>query len=125
MATEPPPADLLRARNRFQAWRKQRQGRSRIPGTLWKLAIRLATSHGVSRTATALGVDYYTLKRRLEDVGGARQTSGSAFVELAAPVLAGKQCLVELDSGAGTRMRVQLLGYETADIEALVRSYLG
>jgi len=33
----------------------------------------------------------------------------------------GKQCLVELDNGAGVSMRVQLVGYDAADVEALSR----
>ncbi len=124
MGTDAPRADLRRARDRFQAWRRQRRAGSRIPRTLWRLAVRLATAHGVSRTATALGLDYYTLKRRLEEAGSAPpEPRGAAFVELPAPMLAGKQCLVELDRGAAARMRVHLLGYETADVEALVRRF--
>jgi hypothetical protein len=29
----------------------------------------------------------------------------------------------ELDNGAGARMRVQLLGYDVADVSALMRSF--
>ena len=34
-----------------------------------------------------------------------------------------KQCLLELDNGAGATMRVQLVGYDAADVEALSRSF--
>jgi hypothetical protein len=67
-------------------------------------------------------VDYYILKQRLEEASGAPPPRGAAFVELPAPVLAGKQCLVEVDHRSGARLRVQLLGYDTAAVEALVRS---
>ena len=60
------PKDLAQARSRFEAWRERRQGGRRIPQPLWDLAARLASRHGVSRTAAALGLDYYSLKRRAE-----------------------------------------------------------
>ena len=56
---EPLPADLVRVRSRFQSGLRRRKFGERIPASLWAPATRLAKSHGVSRTATALGVDYY------------------------------------------------------------------
>lgn len=117
------PQDLARARSQFQAWRCQRQGRSRIPQRLWALAVRLVDRHGVSRTAAALRLDYYRLKERAEVASNNAPSNGSAFVELPAPVVVGKQCLVELENGAGATMRVQLVGYDAADVEALARSF--
>jgi hypothetical protein len=112
------PQDLARGRSRFQAWRKRRAG-GRIPQQLWALAVRLANRHGVSRTSTALGLDYYSLKERAEETADQAQLSAPAFVELTSPVVVGKQCLVELANGAGATMRVQLVGYDAADVEAL------
>ena len=117
------PKDLERARSRLQAWRRQEGGR--IPEPLWDLAVRLASQHGISRTATALGLDYYSLKKRVEAVTSEPQSSGPAFVELTSPVLVGKQCRFELDNGSGATMRVQLVGYDAADIEALSRGFWG
>jgi hypothetical protein len=37
--------------------------------------------------------------------------------------MAGKQCLFELDNGTGATMRVQLTGYDAADVEALARGF--
>ena len=34
-----------------------------------------------------------------------------------------KRCRFELDNGSGATMRVELVGYDTADIEALSRSF--
>jgi hypothetical protein len=117
------PADLQRARSRFQAWRGRRKIGARIPRTLWALAVQLANVHGVSRTATALGLDYYSLQK-WAGAGAAQEHSiAPAFVELTAPVVAAKQCQVELDNGSGATMRVQLVGYDAADIEALTRGF--
>jgi hypothetical protein len=115
------PQDLARAQGRFQAWRCRRQGGGRIPQGLWALAVRLVQRHGVSRTATALSLDYYSLKERAEAAASEPQSSGPAFVEMPSPVMVRKQCLVELDNGAGATMRLQLIGYDTADVEALSR----
>ena len=60
------PHDLERGRRRFQTWRTQRKPGSRIPQPLWTMAVRLAKTHGVSRTSGALGLDYYSLKRQAE-----------------------------------------------------------
>jgi hypothetical protein len=117
------PADLERARSRFQAWRARRKVGKRIPRTLWALASQLANVHGVSRTARVLGLDYYSLQKRAGAVAAQARSSAPAFVELPSPVIAGKQCQLELDNGAGATMRVQLVGYDAADVEALPRSF--
>ena len=117
------PSDLAQGRNRFQAWREQRTGRGRIPRSLWALAVRLANVHGVSRTAAVLGLDYHSLKKRAEAATREPQSSRPAFVELPAPVMVAKQCRFELDNGAGATMRVQLVGYDAADVEAISRCF--
>ena len=117
------PPDLVLGRSRFQAWRGQRTAGGRIPEALWTVATRLANAHGVSRTAAALGLDYYRLKERAEAAANEPRSSGPAFVELTTPVLVGKQCRFELDNGSGATMRVHLVGYDAAEVEALSRSF--
>jgi hypothetical protein len=117
------PPDLERGRSRLQAWRRQRKAGGRIPQALWAMATRLAKAHGVSRTAAVLGLDYYRLKERAEVAVSEPPAGGPAFVELTPPVLATKQCRIELDNGSGATMRVQLVGYDAADVEALSRSF--
>ncbi len=113
------PADLVRGRTRFQAWRTRRKVGTRIPRTLWALAVRLAKTHGVCRAATALGLDYYSLKKRTESPATPRQSDGPAFIEFTVPATVAKQCQVELNNGSGATMRVQLVGYDAADIGVL------
>jgi hypothetical protein len=118
------PPDLMRGQRRFQAWREQRKPGCRIPQPLWVMAIRLAQVYGVSRTAALLRLDYYRLKNRAEAVPVSEpHPSVPAFVELAPSVLVAKQCRFELDNGSGATMRVQLVGYDAADVEALSRSF--
>ena len=119
----PLPPDLERGRRRFETWRSRRKPHSRIPDPLWKLAVRLARVHGLSRTAAVLRLDYYTLKTRIETEAHETQTATTPFVELTPPVFPGKYCHVELDNGAGAIMRLQLTGYDANDLEALARGF--
>jgi hypothetical protein len=125
------PPRLEALRRRFKQWRRTRKIGSRIPEPLWSAALKLADAHGVSPTAKALGVDYYSLKQRLEDksvscsrmVAGA---NGAAFIELAATARAGiPECVLELENVEGTQMRICLKGIEAADLAALSRSLWG
>src|SRR5215212_9715651 len=117
------PPDLVHGRRRFRAWRERRKPGGRIPQPLWAMAIRLAKTHGVSRTSAALGLDYYSVKKRAEGGDAPPPSRGPAFLELAPPVMVTKQCRIELDNGFGATMCVQLVGYEAADVEALSRSF--
>jgi hypothetical protein len=120
------PLDLQRGQRQFQTWREQRKPGDSIPQSLWAIAIRLAKAHGVNRTAAVLHLDYFRLKNRAAAAAASEpQPSGPAFVEFTAPVVAAKQCQVELGNGSGATMRVQLLGYDAADIEALARGFWG
>jgi hypothetical protein len=121
---EPLPPDLERGRSRFRTWRGTRKAGSRIPQALWEMAVRLAKSYGVSRTATVLGLDYYRLKKQVEAAVSESQSSGPAFVEWTSPVMGlAKQCRLELENGSGATMRVQLVGYDAADLEALSHGF--
>jgi hypothetical protein len=117
------PPDLMQGRSRLRAWRGQRKLGDRIPQSLWTLAVRLVKLHGVSRTATVLGVDYYSLQKRAGAAAAQGQSNAPAFVELPSPIVVGKECRLELDNGAGATMRVHLVGYDAADVEALSRSF--
>ena len=118
------PAALRRARERFAAWRRTRQVGARIPEPLWMLAIDLADAHGLHRTASVLGLDYYSLKKRAGSSRGCGQRAAAAFVELSPPPLASAgECVVEFEDGLGARMRVHLKGYGAPDLASLGRSF--
>jgi hypothetical protein len=59
------PVPLRRAEEQFQRWRKTRQRGTPIPERLWSLAMELAATYGVCKTASTLKLDYYGLKKRL------------------------------------------------------------
>ena len=123
------PADVEATRRRFAQWRQTRKVPTRIPEPLWAEAVELASRYGVSRTARALGVAYYSLQERVERATArpapcAPAGSGATFVELALPVgVEAGECLVEWEEASGAKMRVHLQGLTGPDLVALSRSF--
>ena len=129
--TQALPARLEALRRQFKQWRRTRKIRSRIPEPLWSAAVKLAEAHGIHPTAKALGVDYYSLKKRLEgrSVSHSRMAtpaSGATFVEVPAAARTGiPECTLELENVEGAKMRIQLKGIGAPDLAALSRSLWG
>ena len=118
------PTPLAQGRERFRAWRRVRKRGTRIPERLWKLAVKLAASHGLYRTASVLGLDYYTLKKRVESANSRARSAAPAFVELSMASLASSaECVIELQDTAGATLRVHLKGYDAPDLVALSRTF--
>jgi hypothetical protein len=121
------PAGLARAAGRWAQWRRTRRLGTRIPESLWDLALELAARHGVSRTAIALRVDYYALKKRLDAQTPPRRVGSAAapaFVELTPPSLtAASGCVIEFENVSGAKMRIELRGSQVPDLAALGRSF--
>lgn len=120
-------AGLESVQRRFERWRRTRGSRSRIPASLWASAVKLAGTCGVCRTARALRLDYYTLKRRVEEKAAgspaAAQGMVATFLELAPPASAAScECAVELENAGGTKLRIWLKGIEAPDVATLGRS---
>jgi hypothetical protein len=113
------PSVFARAQARFRDWRRKRTIGARIPESLWTLAVKLAIVHGACRTASALGLDYYSLKKRLEAADELQAATAPAFVELPASLAIGKHCTFELGDGGGSTLRIQLVGYDAAEVAAL------
>lgn len=111
--------ELARARDRFRCWRRTRRPKSRIPEPLWAVAVQLAAVHGVHRTAETLRLDYYSLKRRVEASDGRNDSAGRAFIELPPAVPTARECAIEFEDGTGVSRRVQLKGYDVADVVAV------
>jgi len=60
------PSRLKGIQRRFERWRRTHRVRSRISDSLWAAAVKVAGTYGIHRTARALRVDYYSLKKRVE-----------------------------------------------------------
>jgi hypothetical protein len=123
------PASLEALGRRFERWRRSRRARSRIPDTLWTSAVQAAGRYGLHRTTKALRLDYYALKKRVEDAASDREPGregAATFIELPAPVSNdASECIVELEDPSGAKMRLHLKGGAVPDITALARSFWG
>jgi hypothetical protein len=121
-------AGLEATRRRFEQWRQSRSRGRRIPESLWAAAVRMARMYGVARASSVLRVDYYALKKRLEQKGARsaspQQAAVATFVELAAPVRSEtRECILEFEDADGAKMRIHVKGVETPDLVALSRSF--
>ena len=142
------PPRLEGARRRFEQWRRKRKAGTRIPQALWDAAARMAREYGINRTATALRINYYALKKRVErivDAGKSVNTAttpkntgenpaSTAFFELAPLELSRSElssgipvglceCTLELEDPGGARMRVCLKGTAVPDLATLSREF--
>lgn len=109
--------DLVRGRQRLDAWRQSDSRGVAIPPKLWDLAAKLARRHGNFRTARALGLDSGKLRRvrdgrRGVDVRGAAPAGGAAaqFVEVSgivAPAI-GAGCRMTLSGPQGEQLQMEL-----------------
>jgi hypothetical protein len=122
------PPRLARAASRFAAWRRTHVPHSRIPQFLWTAAAKLAADFGISRTATVLRLNYHDLKKHLESKASrataASQARHNSFVELPASLLPiSRECLIELENAAGSKMRIHLKGSPGPDLLALSGSF--
>jgi hypothetical protein len=123
------PTRLQAVQRRFDEWRRTHRTRSRLPESLWASAVKIADTYGIHRTAKALRLDYYSLKRRVEPKAAAGAGEGDAaatFLELPSLGRVGAgECTLELEDSEGAKMRIHLKGYEGPDLTALARGFWG
>ncbi len=107
------------------------------------MAVQAARTYGLNKTARVLGLDYYSLKKRVEAAGGhtggpARRRGPAApaaatFVELAPLARAAArvrpssggvvECFMEFERAGGAKLRMQLKSVAVPDLVALGRSF--
>lgn len=123
------PPRIEEARQRFEQWRRTRPAVGPIPAELWSEAASCAAQYGAYRTARALGLDSGKLKRLMSP--GKKHRRGSrvkarpaaTFVEVAPPPRAlPAECVLEVESRTGTRLRIHLRGTPLGDLAELARS---
>jgi len=118
----PTPGDLLKLSQQLEQWRSEQPARSRLPESLWSVAVEMAQRHGLHRTTKTLRLDYTQLKKRMAATAHAAVPSPPRFVELLTPAAVGPaECVVEWESTRG-RMRVAMKGV-TPDWASLLRAW--
>lgn len=118
-------ASMLQLEKRLKIWRKTRTPGQRIPKSIWKPAVKLATEYGLSKTAVALKLNYTCLRKQVE-LASTESTSAPPFVELPSSTFPlAKECMIEWEDSSGARMRMHLKGDEIPDALSLSRSFWG
>jgi len=129
MATVPKiPPGVRAVRNRFEAWRKAKSGREKIPERLWAQAAALGKRYGVNLVSHLLRLNHSDLRDRIGAVRAPkRRMAGPAFLEWtpAAPVpcapAATAEYFLELETRPGRVLRVRSRGASVADVAELAR----
>jgi len=121
----PTTTSLQPLQRRIARWQSTRAGRARMPEHLWEEALDLAEDVGAYRAAADLGLCYSTLRRRLDD----RQQEPTvpveppAFVEWFTQAANGAvaECVLEVESRGGTRLRLEMKGVQPQSLAAMLR----
>src|ERR1700730_15364144 len=124
-AKPPTPEPIVQLQRQLDQFRSTQPRRTKLPEPLWEAAVELARQHGVYSVAHPLRLDYMGLKKRL---GGAstrrRKTIKPAFVELVAPGRGHlEECVIELESSGGSKMRIQWKTTAPPDWTNLLRAW--
>ncbi len=102
-------------RHQFEAWRKRRRCRGRIPEGLWEAAVGLCREHSTCEVSRSLRLNYNGLKNRTpkaRDMGlavGKRSELAFVKLDLGAPIVP-SECLVEMEAPNGAKMRMSFRG---------------
>ena len=132
-AVSPFPSSLLRAGKRFTAWRRKQKRGSRLSEKLWAVATAQAHQHGISKTARALGLDYYSLKKHVESCIASSgdslasscdsSTVTPSFIEMPGWSHSDSECTFHFQDERGATMRIQLKGVRDLDLPACVSAF--
>lgn len=125
------PAALSTARRQLDRWRSRRPTkRTRLPEDLWQNAVALAREYGLNKTASALGLKYDSLKKRLQATASDESKSGRGqceFLELLpSPVTSSSiDCMIEFEDGEGRMVRMHIKGVRMVDLASFARGFRG
>ena len=124
-SASPIPEPIVQLQQRLDEFRSTRPRRTKLPETLWQSAVELAREHGLYSVAHPLRLDYTQLKKRLGGVETvSRKAVAPAFVELLASHTATmSECVIEIESSIGGKMRIQWKGSAAPDWTILLRAW--
>jgi hypothetical protein len=112
---------LEAVQEQFRTWRNTPHRDRRIPEELWHAAVRLCAEHSLGKVASALRLDYRTLKFRCQ---GAGCRAPRPFVELG-PLWTQPGVFVECEDGNRHQMRIHCQGPVDARVVDLVKGFFG
>jgi len=124
-STQPIPEPIAQLQRQLDQFRSTQSQRTKLPESLWQVAVALARQHGVYAVARPLRLDYMGLKKRLGGVPSVRRRAAKpAFVELIAPHPATlEDCVIEFESAGGGKMRIHWKAATPPDWAGLLRAW--
>jgi hypothetical protein len=124
--SRPIPEPIAQLQRQLDQFRSTRTGRTKLPEPLWQAAVELAREHGVYAVAHPLRLDYMRLKKQLGGPPSRRQKKATktAFIELTPPGRTQfEECVIELESSGGNKMRIQWKTTAPPDWTNLLRAW--
>ena len=118
-----------RVKVQVDRWRSKRKRCSPMPERLWNEATQLAHQFGVHRIKCALGLNYETLKKRVQKSGDQDRAGvpveTPGFVEWSGAELMGpaRGAVVEVHDAFGGRLTIQLGAGSDLDVAGLVDAF--
>ena len=107
---------LETVRTQYEAWRKRRRCRSRIPEALWQAAADLCREHSLCVVSQTLRLNYNDLKHRVQRsrdrglaIGQQGPELGFVKLDLGTPLVP-SEYLVEMEAPNGSKMRMSFRG---------------
>ena len=110
---------LLDVEEQFRSWRRNRKRGEKIPIELWQAAVELSEQYSLDELTAALTLDYERLEKRVEAASDRQSRPGSPtaatdhrrFMEVGTlSTSCSDECTVEVEDGAGKKLRVHLRG---------------
>ena len=123
------PMALSEARRQLDHWRNQQPNkRTRLPKELWQRAAALAKEHGLNKTARALGLKYYSLKKHLDETGADALVAAKPtpdFIEFLPGTMtpSAVECMIEWINGHNATVRMHIKGLGLSGLMALARTF--
>jgi hypothetical protein len=118
------PAALSRAQRKIEQWRQRHRPRARLPDELWREAAKLGCAYGINRTARALRLDYYALKKHAAAAAESSERTPEFVEVLPGGMPASRpECTIELEETSGAKMRIRLAGVNLPDVAELTRAF--
>jgi len=124
------PRALSTACHQFDQWRSRQRKRARLPQELWRQAVALAREHGLNKTSRTLGLNYYSLKKHLDQAGADGLIAAKAepdFIELLPGVMRPglMECTIEWADSSGTTVQMHIKGAGLSDLASLAGVFRG
>lgn len=124
------PIALSTARRQFDQWRSQHRKHTRLPEELWRRAAGLAREHGLNKTACALGLNYYSLKKHLDETSTDELIPAKTepdFIDLVPGVMTpgSVECTIEWADGSGVTVRMHIRGAGLSELASVAGVFRG